>query len=60
MASSSEDLARIRIRTTLVDGRFDLQVWLRVVERASTRYGWSPRVIDDGRDDLAVEQPRRP
>lgn len=54
----AEDLARITIPTTLIWGRDDLQVRLRVAERASARYGWPLHVIEDTRDDPAVEQPR--
>ena len=52
------DLARITVPTTLVWGRDDLQVRLRVAQRASARYGWPLHVIDGARDDPAVEQPR--
>jgi pimeloyl-ACP methyl ester carboxylesterase/ubiquinone/menaquinone biosynthesis C-methylase UbiE len=55
---AAADLRRISTPTTLVWGRDDLQAPLRVAERASTRYGWSLHVIDDARDDPAIEQPR--
>jgi hypothetical protein len=32
-------------------------MWLKVVEAASVRYGWPPHVIEDARDDPAIEQP---
>lgn len=43
--------------TTLVHGRHDLQVPLRVAERASARYRWPLHVIDGAADDPAFEQP---
>jgi pimeloyl-ACP methyl ester carboxylesterase len=51
------DLRRIAVPTSLIWGRDDLQVRLRTAEAASERYGWPLRVIDDARDDPAVEQP---
>lgn len=51
------DLARIRIPTTLIHGRHDLQVSLRTAEAASRRFGWPLHVIEDCRDDPAAEQP---
>lgn len=53
----SDDLARITVPTTLIHGREDLQVRLRIAEAASERYGWPLHVIEDCRDDPAVEQP---
>lgn len=52
------DLARIAVPTTLIHGRHDLQVPLRVAERASTRYRWPLHIVDDAADDPAVEQPQ--
>jgi pimeloyl-ACP methyl ester carboxylesterase len=52
------DLARITVPTTLIHGRGDLQVRLRVAQAASERYGWPLHVIDECRDDPAVEQPQ--
>jgi pimeloyl-ACP methyl ester carboxylesterase len=51
------DLERITVPTTLIWGRHDLQVRLRVAEAASARYGWPLHVIEDAADDPAVEQP---
>jgi pimeloyl-ACP methyl ester carboxylesterase/SAM-dependent methyltransferase len=52
-----EDLARIAVPTTLIWGRHDLQVRLRVAEAASARYGWPLHVIEHAADDPAFEQP---
>lgn len=51
------DLASIAVPTILIWGRDDLQVRLRIAEAASARYGWPLHVIDDARDDPAIEQP---
>lgn len=51
------DLEQIEVPTTLIWGRYDLQVRLRVAERASERFGWPLHVIEDAADDPAVEQP---
>ncbi|HUP31826.1 MAG TPA: alpha/beta fold hydrolase [Gaiellaceae bacterium] len=51
------DLERITVPTTLIWGRHDLQVRLRVAEAASARHGWPLHVIEDAADDPAVEQP---
>ncbi len=53
----SEDLARIAVPTTLIWGRHDLGVRLNVAEAASVRYGWPLHVIENARDDPAIEQP---
>lgn len=53
----SDDLAAITVPTTLIHGRHDLQVPLKVAQRASERYGWPLHVIDGARDDPAAEQP---
>ncbi|MEU1890829.1 alpha/beta fold hydrolase [Streptomyces pristinaespiralis] len=50
-------LARIAVPTSLIFGRHDLQVRLRVAEAASARYGWPLHVIEDAADDPAFEQP---
>lgn len=52
-----DDLKQITVRTSLIHGRSDLQVPLRVAEAASADLGWPLHVIDDCRDDPAVEQP---
>lgn len=50
-------LARISVPTTLIWGRHDLQVRLRVAEAASARYRWPLHVIEDAGDDPAYEEP---
>jgi pimeloyl-ACP methyl ester carboxylesterase len=52
-----EDLDRIAVPTTLIWGRHDLGVRLNVAEAASVRYGWPLHVIENARDDPAIEQP---
>jgi pimeloyl-ACP methyl ester carboxylesterase len=56
-AIAPQDLARIAVPTTLIWGRHDLQVRLRVAETAGARYGWPLHVIENAADDPAVEQP---
>jgi pimeloyl-ACP methyl ester carboxylesterase len=51
------DLARIAVPTTLVWGRHDLQMHVRVAEAASARHGWPLHVIEHAGDDPAFEQP---
>ena len=51
------DLDRIAVPTTLIWGRHDLGVRLSVAEAASARYGWPLHVIENARDDPAIEQP---
>lgn len=51
------DLDGIETPTTLIHGRHDLQVPLRVAEAASRRHGWPLHVIEEVRDDPAVERP---
>jgi pimeloyl-ACP methyl ester carboxylesterase len=53
----SEDLDRIAVPTTLIWGRHDLGMRLNVAEAASVRYGWPLHVIENARDDPAVEHP---
>ncbi|GAB3227501.1 alpha/beta hydrolase [Glycomyces halotolerans] len=53
----ARDLERIGVPTTLVHGRHDLQVGLRTAEAAAARHGWPLHVVEDCRDDPAVEQP---
>jgi pimeloyl-ACP methyl ester carboxylesterase len=50
-------LARIKVPTTLIWGRHDLQTRLSVAENASARYGWELHVIEGARDDPFFEQP---
>lgn len=52
-----EDLARIAVPTTLIWGRHDQAIKLRVAEDASARYGWPLHVIDEARDDPKLERP---
>ena len=51
------ELARLAVPTTLIWGRHDLQVRLRVAEAAGARYGWPLHVIEGAADDPAYEQP---
>jgi pimeloyl-ACP methyl ester carboxylesterase len=53
----SEDLDRIAVPTTLIWGRHDVGMRLNVAEAASVRYGWPLHVIENARDDPAIEQP---
>lgn len=50
-------LARIVVPTTLIWGRHDRQVRLRVAEAASAHHDWPLHVIDNAGDDPAAEQP---
>jgi pimeloyl-ACP methyl ester carboxylesterase len=52
------DLARITVPTTLIWGRHDRGVRVNVARVASERYGWPLHVIEDARDDPAIEQPQ--
>jgi len=52
-----EELARIKIPTTLIWGRHDLATPLQVAESASARYGWPLHVIEHAGDDPSLEQP---
>jgi pimeloyl-ACP methyl ester carboxylesterase len=52
-----QDLSRIAVPTTLIWGRHNRGLRLRVGEAASARYGWPLHVIDDAGDDPALEQP---
>jgi pimeloyl-ACP methyl ester carboxylesterase len=56
-AIPSRDLDRIAVPTTLIWGRHDLGIPLNVAEAASARYGWPLHVIENARDDPAIEQP---
>jgi pimeloyl-ACP methyl ester carboxylesterase len=56
-AIPSKDLAQIRIPVSLIWGRYDRQVKLRIAEDASVRYGWPLHIIEDAADDPAAEQP---
>jgi pimeloyl-ACP methyl ester carboxylesterase len=50
-------LERIAVPTTLIWGRHDVGARLTVAEAASVRFGWPLHVIENARDDPAVEQP---
>jgi pimeloyl-ACP methyl ester carboxylesterase len=51
-----EDLARIAVPTTLIWGRHDRVMRLRIAEEASARYGWPLHVIEDA-GHFSIEQP---
>jgi pimeloyl-ACP methyl ester carboxylesterase len=53
----AEDLVQVSVPTTLIWGRYDLQVLLRTAQAASARHGWPLHVIDEAGDDPAMEQP---
>jgi pimeloyl-ACP methyl ester carboxylesterase len=50
-------LARIAVPTTLIWGRQDRAIRLRVAEAASARYGWPLHVIESCADDPPRDQP---
>jgi pimeloyl-ACP methyl ester carboxylesterase len=52
----SEQLAGIAVPTTLVWGRQDRVMRLRIAEEASARYGWPLEVIEDA-GHLSIERP---
>jgi pimeloyl-ACP methyl ester carboxylesterase len=56
-AIAPAELTRIAAPTTLIWGRHDRQVRLRVAQAASASHGWPLYVIEDAADDPAVEQP---
>jgi pimeloyl-ACP methyl ester carboxylesterase len=51
------ELQRITVPTTLIWGRRDPVMRLRVAEAASERYGWPLHVIEDAADDPPMEHP---
>ena len=53
----TEDLARIAVPTTLIWGRHDRALRLRIAEVASARYDWPLHVIEDCADDPPRDQP---
>jgi pimeloyl-ACP methyl ester carboxylesterase len=55
-AIPSGELARIAVPTTLIWGRQDRVMRLRIAEAASARYGWPLHVIEDA-GHFVVEQP---
>jgi len=52
-----EDLARIGVPTTLIWGRHDRVMRLRIAEAANIRYGWPLHVIEDAGHISFVDQP---
>ena len=56
-AIAEPELKAITVPTTLIWGRDDLQVPVRVAERASSHYDWPLHIIEHCADDPAVEQP---
>lgn len=56
-AIAESELKAMTVRTTLIWGRHDLQVPVRVAERASSHYGWPLHIVEHCADDPAVEQP---
>jgi pimeloyl-ACP methyl ester carboxylesterase len=51
-----EELARITVPTSLIWGRHDRVMRLRIAEEASARYGWPLHVIEDA-GHFSAEQP---
>lgn len=51
------DLARITVPTTLIWGRHDRALPVRIAEAASARYGWPLHVIENCADDPPRDQP---
>ena len=54
---SEEELAAIRVPTTLVWGRHALATPIAIAERARDRFGWALEMIEDCGADLPVERP---
>ncbi|MGI8873280.1 MAG: alpha/beta fold hydrolase [Egibacteraceae bacterium] len=52
-----QDLARIRVPTTLIWGRHDRVMPLRTAEQASALYGWPLHVVEDAGHFLPGEDP---
>jgi pimeloyl-ACP methyl ester carboxylesterase len=52
-----DELERITVPTTLIWGRHDRALRLRIAEKARDRYGWTLHVIDESADDPARDQP---
>lgn len=52
-----ERLARIDVPTSLIWGRQDRALKLRIAEQTSERYGWPLHVIDDAADDPPRDRP---
>ena len=56
-AIPERDLARITAPTTLIWGRHDRVLRLRIAEAASARYGWPLHVIENAGNEPNLEQP---
>jgi pimeloyl-ACP methyl ester carboxylesterase len=56
-AIPASELARISVPTTLIWGRHDRAIRLRVAEEASARHGWPLHVVEDCADDPPRDQP---
>lgn len=54
-----EELAGLDVPTTLIWGRHDKALKLKIAEAASKRFGWGLHVIEEARDDPKLEQPER-
>lgn len=54
----TDDLARISVPTTLIWGRQDRALKLKIAEKASRRHGWRLEVIEGSADDPPRDQPR--
>lgn len=53
-----DDLAGITAPTSLIWGREDRALKLRIAEEASERYGWPLQVIDEAADDPPRDRPK--
>jgi pimeloyl-ACP methyl ester carboxylesterase len=51
------ELSKIDIPVTLIWGRHDKANDLKVAFKASKKYGWALRIIEDARDDPKLEKP---
>jgi pimeloyl-ACP methyl ester carboxylesterase len=52
-----ERLDRIDVPTSLIWGREDIAIPVRVGEAAAARHGWPLRIVDDAGDDPPLDQP---
>ena len=52
-----DELQQITVPVSLIWGRHDRALRLRIAERASATYGWPLHVIEDAADDPARDQP---
>jgi pimeloyl-ACP methyl ester carboxylesterase len=53
----TDELEQIRVPVTIIWGRHDRALPLRIAERASAQRGWPLHVIEDAADDPARDQP---